>query len=290
MKRLFIYSLLAIISNGLFAQDDIPIDNSFMGDAETTIEKVFPTIQVYNLPTTAVLQKGEMKLYLAHRMGVLGVGTEGLFGLYQANSRIGADLGLTKKFTIGFGSTSQQKLYDGYVKYQITKQSYVFPVEMALFTSATITTMELDYPEEKQEAWQRMSYTSELMISRAISKKLSAQLVGAVVHKNMVTSAEDKNTIFSAGGLINVKTGRKLYLAAEYMYLPKNQVTSIAVQEHILSLGIQIHTGPRHIFQIFLSNAVGAIPGTVITETQQQFIPKNLRICFNIPTTFNLYN
>ncbi len=73
------------------------------------------------------------------------------------------------------------------------------------------------------------------------------------------------------------------------MYLPKKQVVSSFAQQRVISLGVQIHTGPRHVFQIFLSNAVGILPGTIITETQQKFIPKNLRICFNIPTTFNLY-
>jgi hypothetical protein len=230
-----------------------------------------------------------MKLTFAHRMGVLSTGTSGSFGLYQANSRFGADLGLTSFITFGIGSTSQKKLYDGYVKFQLTRQSAKFPVETSIFSSISFSALKLNYPDNRQASWQRMFYTSQLLVSRSISKKLSVQLTGTYLHKNMVESTNDKNDIFSIGGAVSMKLTRMLYIAAEYVFLPKNQVASLEVQQHIGSLGIQIHTGPRHVFQIFLSNSVGILPGTVISETQQKFKPKSLRISFNIPTTFKLY-
>jgi len=289
MKKLISILAFLCFQYVVFAQDDIPVDNSIAEGESKSIEKVFPTIQVFNFPTTTVLHKGEMKLYLAHRMGVVGTGLDGLFGLYQANSRFGADLGLTKNITIGVGSTSQQKLYDGYFKIRLIRQTEKFPVELSVFTSAVVSTLKKNYPEDKQASWQRMFYTNELMFSRAITPKFSAQVALAHVHKNMVATSKDKNDIISIGGALNVKTGRMIYWAAEYMYLPNNQIVSSVAQQHIVSLGVQIHTGPRHVFQIFLSNAVGVVPGTIITETQQKFMPKNLRISFNIPTTFNIF-
>ncbi len=289
MKKIIYTFLLASFSSFIFAQDDIPVDNTLIGESNEIVEKVFPTIQIFNLPTTTMLKKGEMKLYLAHRMGILGTGADGLFGLYQANSRIGADLGLNKFITIGIGSTSQQKLYDAYLKARIIRQTNKFPLEVSVFISIANSAMKLNYPDKKQAPWQRTFYTNELMLSRAFTQKLSIQLAFAHVHKNMVKTSDDKNDIISYGGAISLKTGRMIYLAAEYMYLPKNQIKSIEVQQHILSFGIQIHTGPRHVFQIFLTNAAGIVPGTILTETTQNLMPKNLRISFNIPTTFNIY-
>lgn len=271
------------------AQDDFPVDNSLMGEESTVVDKVFPAIQIFNFHTTAILPKGEMKLTFAHRMGVLNTGVEGSFGLYQANSRFGADLGLTPFLTIGVGSTSQKKLYDGYVKFQLTKQSAKFPVETSIFSSVSFSVLKLNYPDNRQAPWQRMFYTSQLLISRSISKKLSVQLAGTYLHKNMVESTNDKNDIFSIGTAMNLRVTRMLYVAGEYVFLPKNQVVPSTVVQHIGSIGIQIHTGPRHVFQIFLSNSVGILPGTVISETQQKFKPKSLRISFNIPTTFKLF-
>lgn len=279
----FVFPLIAI------SQDDIPVDNSLLNTDNSKVEKIFPTIQIFNFQTTTLLPKGEMKLYLAHRMGVIGTGASDLFGLYQANSRFGADLGINRFFNIGIGSTSQQKLYDGYIKARFIKQSNKFPFEVSLLTSIAISALKPFYPEDKQAVWQQVFYTNELLLSHAFSNRFSGQLAFAHVHKNMVATAKDKNDIVSFGGALNLKTGRMLYIAAEYMYLPDNQIVSVKSQQHILSLGVQIHTGPRHVFQIFLSNAVGIVPGTVITETQQKLIPKNLRISFNIPTTFNLF-
>lgn len=279
----FVFPFVAI------SQDDIPVDNSLFYADNSKVEKIFPTIQIFNFPTSTLLPKGEMKLYLAHRMGVIGTGASGMFGLYQANSRFGADLGLNRFLNIGIGSTSQQKLYDGYIKTRLVKQSNKFPLEISVFTSIAIIALKPDYPEDKQAAWQQVFYTNEVLFSHAFTNRFSGQLALAHVHKNMVATAKDKNDIVSFGGALNLKTGRMLYLAAEYMYLPDNQVVSVKTQQHILSLGVQIHTGPRHVFQIFLSNSVGIVPGTVITETQQKLIPKNLRISFNIPTTFNIF-
>ncbi|NSW46545.1 MAG: hypothetical protein HPY79_12095 [Bacteroidales bacterium] len=289
MKKFWFAIALLSLNFNSRAQDDIPVDNSLSDNDNSKVEKIFPTIQIFNLPTTTLLPKGEMKLYLAHRMGVMGTGLDGLFGLYQANSRFGADLGLNRFLNIGIGSTSQQKLYDGYLKTRIIKQSNKFPLEISAFTSIAISALKPNYPEDKQATWQQVFYTNELLFSRAFSNRFSGQLAFAHVHKNMVATAKDKNDIISFGGALNLKTGRMIYLAAEYMYLPANQVVSTEAQQHIVSLGVQIHTGPRHVFQIFLSNAVGIVPGTVLTETQQKFTPKNLRICFNIPTTFNIF-
>ncbi len=109
-------------------------------------------------------------------MGVVGAGFDGFSGLYQANSRIGADLGLIKNVTIGIGSTSQQKLYDGYIKIRLKRQTDKFPMEISLFTSTAISTLKSDYPEDKQATWQKMFYTNELMFSRVFGSKFSAQL------------------------------------------------------------------------------------------------------------------
>ncbi|MCX7863230.1 MAG: DUF5777 family beta-barrel protein [Bacteroidales bacterium] len=288
-QMLVIYILMSF---NVFSQiDSIPFDNSLEEINSSNVEKVFPTIIVYNLPTTTVLKKGEMKLYLAHRMGTLGTGVDGLFGLYQANSRIGADLGINKFVTVGIGTTSQQKYYDGYFKCQLTKQSHSFPFESAIFSSITFSNLKLNYPEQSQYLWQRIMYFNQIMLSRLIlNNKLALQLNLSHVHKNMVKTKIDRNDIFSIGSTVNLKLNRMFYLATEYMFLPSSMKGSTNMVSHIASVGVQIHTGPRHVFQIFLSNSVGILPPTVISETNSNFIPKNIRISFNIPTTFQIFN
>ncbi len=289
MKGILLVILGFCIFNVLCSQEDFPIDNTIGTNQILKVDKVFPTIIVYNIPTTTILRRGEMKLYLAHRMGMLGTGIDGSFGLYQANSRIGADIGLHKKLTIGLGTTSQQKIYDGNLKYQLTKQTSKFPFESAVYLSINFSNTKFNVPDEQQFLWQRITYYNQIMFSRLINKYISMQLLLSYIHKNMVLTKRDKNDIFAFGTILNIQLNRMYYFATEYMFMPQKFILSSNVQSHIISTGIQIHTGPRHVFQIFLSNSVGILPHTVLTETTSSFVPKNIRISFNIPTTFNLF-
>ena len=291
MKNIYIVLIALFFSLNTFSQNDIPIVEDF-GDEESegeVVEKTFPAIRIFNLHTTDLLPKGEMKVYIAHRMGQIGTGIDGLYGLNTANSRIGADLGLIKKVTLGIGATSQQNLYGGYLKTVLVRQtSGASPVSIGLLGDATLSFAKNNYPES--ETWQKMSYTSQMMVSHYSKIGLSVQGMFGIVHKNMVKSADDKNTMLVTGLAANYKIGRKMHLAFEYTYFPKNQVLSTKVSEHILSLGVQIQTGPRHVFQIFISNSGGINEKNVFTETSNDFNFDTIRICFNIPTTFKLYH
>ncbi len=284
-----VFALVSITLSSI-CQEEIPIDNSLGETSIKKVDKVFPTILVYNMSTSTVLQKGEMKLYLAHRMGTIGTGFDGAFGLYQANSRFGFDLGIVKKLVVGMGTTSQKKLFDGYVKYQLTQQSEKFPFETALYTSINYSNQKFNVPDEKQRTWQRIVYYNQFMLSRLFKGKLAVQGMVAHIHKNMVETKKDKNDLLALGAIVNVKLNRMFYFAAEYLYLPKKSVQSMDVKANAVSVGIQIHTGPRHVFQLFLSNSAGILPNNVISETTTDFKPKFLRLCFNIPTTFHLFN
>jgi hypothetical protein len=289
-QRLILISIL-LCTFSLFAQDDIPLDTTLNNSSENIVDQTFPAIQIFNHPTTDVLPRGEMKLYLGHRMGEISTGIDGLFGLYSANSRFGVDLGILKNVTIGIGSTSQSKLYDGYAKWLILKQGWKkMPVSIGVFTNATIATGDLGYPSDaKVETWQRLSYTTELMFSRKFCDRFSAQLMASYVHRNMTSTINDKNGVFAAGVAANIKITNVWNLAAEYSYVPKGQVDLEGFRSSQLSVGVQIHTGPRHVFQLFFSNSGGINENTVLTQSTGGKGLKHLRLCFNIPTTFKIF-
>jgi hypothetical protein len=281
--------LLCIVR--VIAQDDIPLDSTLNNTSGNIIDKTFPAIQIFNHPTTDVLPRGEMKLYIGHRMGEIGTGLDGLFGLFTANSRFGADLGLFKTITIGIGSTSQSKLYDGYIKWQIVNQGWKnMPVSIALFSNATIQAGDLGYPTTvTTETWQRMTYTSELMFSRKFGNRISAQIMAAYVHRNMTATINDKNEVFAAGLAANFKITNVWHIAAEYSYVPKGQVELEGFRGSQLSFGVQIHSGPRHVFQLFFSNSAGINEGTVLTQSTGGHGFKHLHLSFNLPTTFKIF-
>ena len=291
MKKQILYLIVLMWVFPSIAQDDIPLDTTLNGNSENIVDKTFPAIQIFNHPTTDALPRGEMKLYLGHRMGEIGTGIDGLFGLYTANSRFGADVGLLNNVTVGIGSTSQQQLFDGYAKWLIIKQGWKkMPVSIAVFSDATIATGDLGYPSDaKIETWQRLSYTTEIMFSRKFCDRFSAQLMASYVHRNMTSTINDKNEVFAAGVAANIKITNVWNIAAEYSYVPKGQVDLEGFRSSQLSVGVQIHTGPRHVFQLFFSNSGGINENTVLTQSTGGKGLKHLRLCFNIPTTFKIF-
>ncbi len=290
MQKIFYFLCFSVLFANVVRSQDIPIDNSLLdSSSDNIIEKLFPTIQVFNFPVTNVLKKGEMKLLFTHHMGTIGQGIDGMFGLYQANSRVGIDLGLMRNFTVGVGNTSRKKYFDGYLKYRFIQQSSKFPVEISGYASINYSPVLLNLPDPVQERWQRIFYYNSLMISRSIHEGFSVQLSFSHVHRNLVNSSLDKNDIFCVGFTGSYKLTRMIYLACEYFYFPSNQIVSVDINNHSLSVGIQIHSGPRHVFQIFFSNSENIIPGTVIFENTNKLKIKNLRLCFNIPTTFRIF-
>ncbi len=291
MRKEILFLIVLIWVIPTIAQDDIPLDTTITSESDNLVEHTFPAIQIFNHPTTDVLRTGEMKLYIGHRMGEVGTGVEGLFGLYSANSRFGADVGIFKTVTIGIGSTSQSKLYDAYGKWLIVKQGWKkMPVSIAIFSNATIQTGDMGFPSTaKVETWQRMNYTSELMFSRKFTDRISAQLMAAYIHRNMVATIKDKNGVFAAGVAANFKITNVWHIAAEYNYVPDGQIDLEGFRNSQLSIGVQMHTGPRHVFQLFFSNSGGINENTVLTQSTGGKGLKHLRLCFNIPTTFKIF-
>lgn len=259
------------------------------GNKKFLSDKTFPCIRTYNFHNTETLKKGFLKLYIGHRMGELSGGTKTLFGLHTANVRLGLDLGLSDKISLGFGSSSQQKIYDGYLKVNIFSQTEEMPINLSLMSNLAIKNSNLNIPADEIEFWQKMNYYSSIMISRKINQRLSAQFDISVIHKNMVFTKEDKNTIFALGASSIYTINRTFSFATEYNYLPSKQVFFTEVSSHILSLGLQIKRGPRHVFQVFISNSSHQNEFNVISETTQKLRLNNLRLSFNLPTTFKVY-
>ena len=123
----FIFTLLILIFLGLFnnlkAQEDDLL--SLLEEEEVTnyASASFKTNRVINLHSLESTARGVLDIKISHRFGFINGGLYELFGLDNANIRIGADYGITDRFTIGLGRSSFEKTYDGFLKYKFLRQS-----------------------------------------------------------------------------------------------------------------------------------------------------------------------
>jgi len=131
----------------------------------------------------------------------------------------------------------------------------------------------------------RMAYTFQLIVGRKFNERLTVQLNPGLVHRNLVTTNEEKNDVIHISGAGRVKLSKRVALNAEYFYVLPDQLAPEF--KNSLSLGFDIETG-GHVFQLHFTNSTGMFERSFITETTDSWSKGGIRFGFNISRVFTL--
>ncbi len=245
----------------------------------------FKATQIINTPTVQAPAKRSLQFLIMHRFGRLNEGGYALFGLDNATIRFGLDYGITDWLAVGVGRSSLEKTYDGSFKLKLLRQTTgKIPVSVSLYELLTYTTLRYSDKPFLTSRF-RTAYTSQLLIAKKISSKLSLQLTPAFMHFNLVKNPADKNNIWEIGLGGRIKITKRMSINAEYNYLPDNQVVTDRVY-HSLSLGLDIETG-GHVFQLVFSNSQGMIGPYYLAKTMDRWGKGGIFFGFNISRSFS---
>lgn len=286
----YIFAIAAIVSislSGLKAQDDLL---SLLGEEETTdyTTAAFKTNRVINLHSLENTAGGVLDVKISHRFGMLNLGLYDLFGLDQASIRIGADYGVSDRLAIGFGRSSYEKTYDGFVKYKFLRQSSgkkSMPITAAAFASTAVKTVKWQDPDRENYFSSRLYYTFQLILGRKFSDGLTLQLSPTLVHRNLVKVSSEKNDVLALSVAGRVKLSKRIALNAEYIYVLPDQLAP--GYRNSLSLGFDIETG-GHVFQLHFTNSTSMIEKGFITETNGDWADGGIHFGFNISRVFTV--
>lgn len=247
----------------------------------------FKTNRVVNGHSIETVAKREFDFKIAHRFGFLSGGPYDLFGLDRATMRMGGDYGITDNLNVGIGRSTEDKTYDGFVKYKFIKQSTgakKMPVTATWVSHMGITTSKFTQTTRENEFSHRVHYTHQLLVARKFTKGLSVQLSPTLVHKNLVDSTSSSNDILALGIGVRQKLTTRTTLNLEYYYVLPDQLESD--KTNALSVGFDIETG-GHVFQLFFTNSSGPFEKAFITDTKAKWLDGDVRFGFNIARTFN---
>ncbi|MBP6567160.1 MAG: hypothetical protein KA270_08330 [Saprospiraceae bacterium] len=263
---------------------------SLLGDDETTdyTNASFKTNRVINLHSLESTAGGVLDFKIGHRFGTLNGGFYELFGLDNANIRIGFDYGLSDVITIGVGRGSFEKTYDGFIKYKFLRQSTgkrKMPFTAALLLTSAVQTLKWANPERENYFSSRMYYTSQLIIGRKFSESFSLQLSPTMVHRNLIKTNAEKNDVYALEAAGRIKLSKRLALNAEYIYLLPDQVADNITNS--LSIGFDIETG-GHVFQLHFTNSTSMIEKGFITETTNSWDNGGIHFGFNVSRVFTV--
>lgn len=252
------------------------------------VRATFKSARIINGHSIETRDAGALDVIISHRFGRLNSGIENFFGLDEANIRLGVDYSLSDRLTIGVGRSSFKKIYDGFLKYRLLRQTHSgMPLSVTAFVSGAIETqdppagLELDFKH-------RVFYASELLIARKFSPGLSLQLMPVWIHRNLVDNSLAENDVFAIGVAGRQKITKRTALTFEYYYQLNND-NDFAGNDNYNSLGIgvDIETG-GHVFQLHVTNSRSIVEKEFIAATSGNFFEGDIHFGFNVIRVFHL--
>ncbi|SDY19668.1 DUF5777 family beta-barrel protein [Hymenobacter psychrophilus] len=265
-------------------------------DSQTTdpqkrevVSATFKATHIINSQSVETPGEGTLAFLIQHRFGTLNSGAYNFFGLDQAVLRLGFEYGLTDRLTVGIGRSSQEKTYDGSLKYRAIRQTTgarAMPVSVTLFASSAINTLKFNLaPGEDRSTASRVTYSYQALIARKFSPNLSVQLMPTLIHRNYVATPGQQNDVYALGGGLRQKITKRTALTADYYYLlPGNTADNF---RNALGLGVDLETG-GHIFQLHVTNSLGMTEKFFVPETTGKFFSGDLYFGFTVARNFTL--
>ncbi len=289
LKLFFIATICGMSSILGLAQEEDLLALLDDGEKETYITTAaFKTTRVINGHSIENAAKGVLDVKISHRFGFINSGISDLFGLDNATIRIGADYGVTDRLMLGFGRSSFEKIYDGYLKYRLIRQSSgknQVPLSVSYMTAMAITTIPFTDPDRENFVSSKMTYVHQFLIARKFNDKFSLQLMPTLVHRNLVVNANIDNDVYSLGIAFRQKLSNRLTVNGEYYYVFPDQIADEF--KNSLSIGFDIETG-GHVFQLHFTNSTSMVHKGFIAETLGDWTEGDIHFGFNISRVFTI--
>lgn len=273
-----------------YAQEDLM--KELEQNDENDINYAFQTFKgtrLVNGHSVETKARGNLEFIFAHRFGRVKGGIYELFGLDDAQVRIGLDYGLTDNLSVSIGRNSFDKTMDGYLKYKLIRQSSGarnFP--FTITGLAGIGRKPFQRNEFNPEGFKeidRYAYVGQLLIARKFTPDISLQIMPTFIHRNLIVQETEDNDQLAIGIGGRIRVTRSVALTSEYYY--RLEPNGADPYYNVLGLGIDIETG-GHVFQLVITNTRGLTERAFIAETTNDLADLDVYLGFNVTRTFNL--
>ncbi len=282
MKLLSTLFFLAFTSL-IWSQSELLDELETNTEESTFSAPAFKAFKVGNLQSTKLAKKKELYLYLSHRFGSLDDGFDTFFGLDNANTKIQLIYGITDNLQIGASRESLRKTYALSAKYGIIKQSKSFPFNLAAYTTINGNSEVSGVQFPGLEFEDRLSYATQLLVSRRINERLSLLIAPSFVRQNAVLEIAQDNNQFAVGIGGRFKLSKRFSLNVDYV--PHFNRASNSAFVNPLSIGVDIETG-GHVFQLLFTNAQSTNEPSFISNAEGDWSEGKIFFGFNVVRVF----
>ncbi len=265
------------------------------------VTETFHSTRIINSHSTEVLNKRVWEYRIEHRFGDFAGeagGVQQAFGFDQAaDIRMAIEHGFAQNWMLGFGRSKgigrpYTSLLDGFIKGRILTQNPEkgIPISLAVVGNMFGTYMKTAEDIEslayyKSDFARRLAYSTQLVLTRKMSDRISLALMPTYTHRNYV-AFDDENVILSLGMAANIKINKSIGIIAEYFFnFEPTNARPLATNS--LAFGFEFVTN-GHNFHINLTNARGFGDVQYIALTQEDWLKGQFRLGFSISRDFKL--
>jgi hypothetical protein len=290
IKYLIIVNLLLSVAY-LKAQDDL--EALLDAETENTIDYAIATFlstRIINGHSAEKMPAGGLDLRIAHRFGQVDDGLKKSFGLDETNSYISLEYGINEWLMAGLGRATYYEDVNGFLKVLLLRQckgTRRMPVTLMLHAAMVVNTTTYGNTEKNDDLVSRFDYSYQVLIARKLNPRLSLQLSPTLVHRNLVLSREENNSLFALGIGGRYKIAKRISVNAEYFIVTGNKNLDRYSFYDPIAIGVDIQAG-GHVFQLHFTNARPMTENSFIGETSANWWDGDIRFGFNISQVFTL--
>lgn len=258
----------------------------------------FKTLQIGNLQSTKLAANNDLYLNVSHRFGSLNTGIREFYGLDQANTRIQLLYGISDNVQVSLSRDSFEKTYSSALKLRLLRQSNKMPVAIVAYFTTDINTLVTKSSYPGLLLYDRFAYTSQFLVSRRMSEKLTIELAPIYVRQNLIDlnyaqtripatrpmsflKAPWSQYLVAVGG--RYKLSKRVSLNMDYAYNVSKSNTSL--YKNPLAIGFDIETG-GHVFQLLFTNSRASNNAGYLTETLGDWTKGEISFGFNVVRVF----
>jgi hypothetical protein len=291
MKKLLIALMFPICA---FAQDDL-LSEIDVRKTNTDVVSAFKSLKIVNLESTKLVGKSDFYFIVAHRFDYLDKGFDDFFGLDNANTQLKFAFGLKDWLTVHVSRSGFQETYDLGIKYLlISQKTEAFPVTIVGFNSLAINAemKKINYPLLQFE--DRLTYVTQILISRKVTEKLSLEIAPTYFHENIVRDILDENNEvilpnpqdnnqYAIGGGGRYKFAK--HWSVNMDYAAHLNRASQSIYKNPLSIGVDLETG-GHVFQMHFTNSKAMHESGFLGQTTGDWSKGEIAFGFNLVRVF----
>ncbi|NJB70151.1 hypothetical protein GGR42_000613 [Saonia flava] len=287
-KLLFVVFLITGLYTHINAQDDLLgiLDQEQPNIVDYT-SATFKMTRISYGHSIETRKKGILEIFVANRFWNIPDSKAQSFAADRLAARIALEYGVTDRFSMGFGGSNFDGLFDGYLKYKLVRQRKGgSPFSITLLQGGSYNSNAFPDATIQDDFSNRLSFTTQALIARKISSNFSLQVAPSFIHKGMVPSPIDPKNVFAVGFGGRYKLGGHVSVVSEYYYVT-NPLESVDTYGPF-SLGVNWEVGDL-MLQFMLTNTRNMVEDTFIVQTPNNFNFRDPNLNFGFNATYVLH-